>query len=104
MREVGIDIASAQAKSVNPYLGKRFQYVITLCDQKERSCPIFPGAFWRQTWPIESPIALTAAGLDHGFAVRRARDEIRQHVVEFVEKYHQPHKYRQPHSSKGKSA
>ena len=105
MREVGIDIALAQAKSVNPYLGKRFQYVITLCDrQKERSCPIFPGAFWRQTWPIESPIALTAAGLDHGFAVRRARDEIRRHIVEFVEKYHQPHKYRQPHSSKGKSA
>ena len=36
--------------------------------------------------------------------VRRARDEIRQHVVEFVKKYHQPHKYRQPHSSKGKLA
>ena len=98
MREVGINIASAQAKSVNPYLGKRFQYVITLCDrQKERSCPIFPGAFWRQTWPIENPAVITAAGLDHGLAVRRARDEIRRHVVEFVEKYHHPH------SPKGKS-
>jgi len=91
MREVGIDIASAQPKSVNPYLGRRFQYVIMLCDrEKERSCPIFPGAFWRQTWPIESPAALTAAGLDHAFAVRRARDEIRRHVVEFVEKHHHP--------------
>jgi arsenate reductase len=37
MREVGIDIASAHAKAVNPYLGERFQYVITLCDRdKER--------------------------------------------------------------------
>jgi arsenate reductase (thioredoxin) len=89
MREVGIDIASAQAKTVTPYLGTRFQYLITLCDrEKERSCPIFPGAFWRQTWPIESPAALTAAGLDRGFAVRRARDDIRRHVVEFVEKHH----------------
>ena len=89
MREVGIDITAAQPKKVDPYLGSRFQYVTTLCDrEKERSCPIFPGAFWRQTWPIESPAVLAAAGLDHGLAVRRARDQIRRHVAEFVEKYH----------------
>src|SRR5215471_6747471 len=104
MREVGIDITAAQSKKVDPYLGSRFQYVITLCNrEKERSCPIFPGAFWRQTWPIESPIALTTAGLDHGEAVRRARDYIRRHVLEFIEKHHQPHKPHH-HSSKGKSA
>ena len=98
MREVGIDITAMQPKKVDPYLGSRFQYVITLCDwEKERSCPIFPGAFWRQTWPIESPAVLTATGLDHGLAVRRARYEIRRNVVEFVEKYHHPH------SPKGKS-
>jgi arsenate reductase len=105
MREVGVDIASAQAKAVDPYLGSRFQYVITLCDrEKERSCPIFLSAFSRQTWPIESPAVLTAAGLDHGFAVRRARDEIRHHVVEFVERYHHHPKHHHPHSSKGESA
>lgn len=83
MREVGIDMTSAEAKAVNPYLGWRFQYVITLCDrEKERSCPIFPGASWRQTWPIESPAVLTAAGLDHGYAVRRERDEIRASPTE----------------------
>jgi arsenate reductase len=99
MREVGIDIASAEAKRVNPYLGRRFQYVITLCDrEKERSCPIFPGAIWRQTWPIENPTALKTAGLDYGFAVRRVRDQIRRHVAEFVEQHHHPN------SSKGRSA
>jgi len=92
MREVGIDITSVETKSVNPYLGSRFQYVISLCDrEKERTCPIFPGAIWRQTWPIENPATMSAAGLDHGFAVRRARDEIRRHVVAFVEKHHHPH-------------
>jgi arsenate reductase len=99
MREVGIDIAAAQTKKVDPYLGRRFQYVITLCDREmERSCPIFPGALWRQTWPVESPAALAAAGLDHGVAVRRVRDEIRRHVAEFVKKQHEGH------SGKGKSA
>ncbi len=89
LREVGIDISSAQTKMVDPYLRQRFHYVITLCDrEKERSCPIFPGAIWRQHWPVESPVALRQAGLDQGIAVRHARDEIRRHVVEFVEKHH----------------
>lgn len=89
MREAGIDISSAQTKVVDPYLRQRFHYVITLCDrEKERSCPIFPGAIWRQHWPVESPVALQQAGLDHGIAVRHARDEIRRHVVEFVEKHY----------------
>jgi protein-tyrosine-phosphatase len=33
MREIGIDIAAAETKRVNPYLGTRFQYVMTLCDR-----------------------------------------------------------------------
>ena len=91
MREVGIDISSAPTKVVDPYLRQRFHYVITLCDrEKERSCPVFPGAIWRQIWRVESPADLEAAGIDHRMAVRNARDIIRRHVGEFVEKYHQP--------------
>ena len=89
MREVGIDISSAQTKRVNPYLGERFNYVITLCNREiERSCPIFPGALWRQTWELESPASLEADGMSHAMAVRHARDKIRQRVTEFVEKHH----------------
>jgi protein-tyrosine-phosphatase len=91
MREVGIDIASARTKVVDPYLRERFHYVITLCDRdKERSCPVFPGAIWRQTWRLESPSDLRAAGLNHRTAVRHARDAIRLHVSEFVDKHHRP--------------
>jgi SAM-dependent methyltransferase len=89
MREVGIDISSARAMVVDPYLREKFHYVITLCDRhQERSCPVFPGAIWRQTWPVESPADLEAAGLDHMVAVRHARDKIRRPVVEFVQNQH----------------
>jgi arsenate reductase len=99
MREVGIDTSSARTKVVDPYLRERFTYVITLCDrEKEGSCPVFPGAIWRQKWPVESPLALEAAGLEHHIAVRHARDAIRRHVTEFVEKHHRPE------SRKGESA
>jgi protein-tyrosine-phosphatase len=75
------------------------KHVITLCDRdKERSCPIFPGAIWRLKWPIESPAALETAGLDHSAAARNVRDAIQRHVVEFVEEHHHPK------TRKGKSA
>jgi len=91
MQEAGIDISGARTKAVDPYLRQRFQYVITLCDRnRERSCPIFPGAIWRQTWAVESPATLEAAGLDHAVAVRHARDVIRRHVEEFVRHHHHP--------------
>jgi len=99
MRELGIDISGAKTKAVDAYLHQRFQYVITLCDrEKERTCPIFPGAIWRQTWPIESPADLQAAGLDHHAAVRYARDIIRRRVGEFVNQHHRPY------SGRGQSA
>lgn len=89
MQEVGIDISSARTKAVDPHLRERFHYVISLCDrQKERSCPIFPGAIWRHVWPVESPATLEAQGLDHALAVRHARDTIRRHVAEFVHRHY----------------
>lgn len=89
MREVGIDIASARTKAVDQFLRERFHYVITLCNRHiERSCPVFPGAIWRQTWELESPAALEAAGMSHAMAVRYARDKIRRRVTEFIEKHH----------------
>jgi arsenate reductase (thioredoxin) len=99
MREVGINISSALTKVVDPYLRERFHYVITLCDgEKERSCPVFAGAIWRQTWRVGSPSDPEAAGLDHRMAVRRARATIRRHVDEFVGKHHHPK------SNRGESA
>jgi arsenate reductase len=87
MREVGIDISGQEGKAVNRFLGKRFSYVVTLCDrEKERSCPIFPGAIWRLRWDLEDPSQLSTPG-ERRAALRRVRDEIQQHVMDFVDKH-----------------
>jgi protein-tyrosine-phosphatase len=81
MRELDIDISGQSAKDISEFFGQRFNHVISLCDrQQERSCPIFPGAIFRTQWEIENP----ALADDHLAAVRRARDQLRQHVVKFV--------------------
>jgi arsenate reductase (thioredoxin) len=89
MQEVGIDISGARTKAVDPYLGEKFHYVITLCDRdRERTCPVFPGAIWRQTWPIMSVGGHQAAGVSRQVAVRLVRDKIREHVHDFVKGHH----------------
>jgi arsenate reductase len=87
MRELGTDISRHQSKSVTPYLGQRFTYVISLCDrQQERTCPIFPGAIWRQQWNLEDP-AIINEPEERRRIVRRVRDQLRQHVLQFVSEH-----------------
>jgi len=78
MREVGIDISRQHPKDVAKFLGRRFTYVIHLCDRrKERSCPIFPGAIYRLHWDLEDP-------KNSVLAAKTVRDEIRRHIEDFV--------------------
>jgi len=48
MAELGIDIAGQQSKTLDRYLDKPFDEVITVCDTAAEACPIFPGAAQRQ--------------------------------------------------------
>jgi arsenate reductase len=43
MREIGIDISGHRSKSLDEFLEKPFDYVITVCDNAQENCPIFPG-------------------------------------------------------------
>jgi arsenate reductase (thioredoxin) len=87
MKEIGIDISGRTTKAVTKFPGQRFTFVISLCGrQEERTCPIFPGAIWRQVWPMES---LTAAQSpeERKALVRRLRDQIQEKVFEFANHY-----------------
>jgi len=78
MAEAGVDISRQRSKAVDEFVGEEFDYVITLCDNARESCPYFPGAAKRLHWPIADPYGLD---LD---AYRRARDEVRERVEDFL--------------------
>src|SRR3954466_10763974 len=40
LAEVGINASWARSESVTQYLGRPFDYVITVCDQAKESCPV----------------------------------------------------------------
>jgi arsenate reductase len=45
MREVGIDISGHRSKSVDRFTNQEFDYVITVCDNANEHCPVFPGDY-----------------------------------------------------------
>lgn len=87
MSEVGIDISQNSADSVFEFFkqGKRFSYIVTVCDEgSAERCPIFPGVTYRIHWSFKDPSSLEG---DHDVklsATRAVRDSIKEHVEEFV--------------------
>lgn len=55
MKEIGISLDGHRSKSVDEFLGKPIDYVITVCDNAKESCPIFPAATDRMHWPFQDP-------------------------------------------------
>lgn len=76
MREIGIDISWHKAKGIAGFLGQHFDVVITVCDQANEMCPVFPGAGRRFHWSFQDPPQTEedAPEILEGF--RRVRDEI----------------------------
>ena len=84
MREVGIDISGHRSKSAGTFLGQHFPYVITVCDNANERCPVFPGVVTRLHWPLEDPAKATGSETARLAVFRRIRDEIGARVRAFI--------------------
>jgi len=84
MAEIGIDISGHESKTIDRYLGERFWRVITVCDQAQEACPIFPGAERTAHWSLEDPAAAIGTDDERLEVFRRTRDEIRGRIRTFV--------------------
>lgn len=54
-----IDTSDLHPKSLNQFLDRRFDYVITVCDRAAEACPVFPGDPQRIHWSFEDPAGVT---------------------------------------------
>jgi arsenate reductase len=83
MREIGIDISGHRSKSVEEFLGQSFDYVLTVCDSAQESCPTFPGKAQRLHQSFEDPAAATGSWEERLLAFRRVRDALREYLRQF---------------------
>jgi arsenate reductase (thioredoxin) len=88
MREVGIDISQNGTQSVFELFkgGRRFQYVISVCDAASAErCPIFPGVTTRLSWSFADPSTFTGTDQERLRNTIAVRDQIRERVRQWVE-------------------
>ena len=85
MREIGIDLSSHRSKSVDEFIDQEFDYVITVCDNANESCPVFPGNAKRRHWSFADPVAARGTAEARLAAFRVVRDQIHEKLSEFVQ-------------------
>jgi len=83
MAEIGIDISHHKSKHLNEFLGKEFDYVVTVCDKAHQSCPFFPGGKEYIHKGFEDPSEVTGGEEEILNTFRKVRDEIKMWIKEF---------------------
>ncbi len=81
MQELGIDISQHYAKLVDDLPDKDFDLVITVCDQAQEQCPIFPGQTEVMHVGFPDPARATGTEEEIMAAFRRVRDDLRKQLI-----------------------
>ena len=84
LAEVGIDISAHFPKHLDRFVAEPWDYVFTVCDNANESCPIFPGAGRRVHRSFDDPAAAVGTEAERLAEFRRVRDEIRDWLSAFV--------------------
>ena len=82
MRELGIDISGHRSKGMGEFTGHQFDYVLTVCDNANESCPVFPARTVTIHHSFEDPAALQGSEEERLAAFRRVRDQLRRYLSE----------------------
>ena len=82
MEEVGVDISGQRSKTLDGYLGETLDYVVTVCNDANEACPVFPGARRRLHWSFEDPSAATGTEEERLAVFRSVRDRIGARIEE----------------------
>lgn len=69
MRKRGIDISGQRSKTLDQFLGQEWEFVITVCDQANEACPVFPRAKHRLHWSIDDPSRVVGRNRQAAFEV-----------------------------------
>jgi arsenate reductase (thioredoxin) len=84
LREAGLPSDGLSSKPVDQFLGQRFDYVITVCDDARAACPVFPGAAASLHWGYPDPATVEGTEEERLRAFRRVFAELGQRIQQFL--------------------
>ncbi len=76
MKEIGIDITSHTSDPISNFLSKNINIVITVCDNADKVCPVFPGRVERIHWSIKDPFKGWGSNPDDLVNFRKTREDL----------------------------
>lgn len=85
LEEQQVSTDGLYSKSLQDFIGQHFDLVITVCDQANESCPIFPGDPERIHWSIPDPSAVEGTEEERMNAFRRVSMELKRRLPLFIE-------------------
>lgn len=84
MEEWGIDISNQKSESIDNFIDNNFDIIITVCDNANQSCPVFPNEKIRLHWSIKDPFHGWSDNQEGLPPYRIARDELKKRIDEFL--------------------
>lgn len=84
LSELGIDISNNRSKSVDEFVSRDIDYVLTVCDNAKQNCPYFPAKTKLVHKAFDDP-AFVPGDEARLNAFRRVRDELKTYLeTDFV--------------------
>lgn len=84
MKEDGIDISNHTSNNVNEYKDIPFDLIITVCDNANEKCPVFPSTAKKFHQNFLDPAKAKGAEEDVMDEFRKVRDMIKEYCNTFV--------------------
>ena len=84
MKEIGIDITTHTSDPILNFLSKNINIVVTVCDNADKECPVFPGKVERIHWSIEDPFKGWELDADDLINFRKTREDLTSRIKNLI--------------------
>ena len=85
MAEDGVDISHHTSNHVDEYAAVPFDYVITVCDNANEACPVFPSTAKKLHHNFPDPAKATGSEDEIMAQFRGVRDQVKAYAHDFVQ-------------------
>ena len=84
MKEIGIDITPHTSDPILNFLSKNINIVVTVCDNADKVCPVFPGRVERIHWSIKDPFKGWNSHPDDLVNFRKTREDLTARIKNLI--------------------
>ncbi len=84
LERLGFETTGLRSKSVDEFLGQRFDYVVTVCDRARENCPYFPGGGETIHWGFDDPAEAEGSEAERLAVFERVFGEISMRIRSFI--------------------